>query len=702
MNWNHAQELFAAAMPGYEERVEQTRLALTIEGSLADGERLLAQAGCGTGKSFAALVPAINWALDHGSSVVISTATKALQTQYSTKDLPFLAELFEKDGRPFRWATLKGRSAYVCKAKMDDEENTDGVWHLNDLQAELAAQPEHSGDLDDVITELNLDRDRSKITTTSEECPGKSDCPFGEVCFATIAREKAQAAHVVVANHALVVTDAVLRSEIGVGMLPEYQAVVVDEAHELEEYATSGLGKSFTQRGLHRAASEVGTVIEDPQHEAIKTFNGAVISLFEDVLPDVIGRQGSKRLTTAHFNEHVETWSRLWEAVDGLRLALSSHRIYGDDKRSQRKARLTKRLSNIASAVKSIITADADDLVRWVQREERVIRGERETTIKLEYAPLNVGEFLERLVWTAPATYNEFGEMTAPPTPRAVVGMSATLTTGGDDFSFVARAMGLDEGTYEGFDAGTPFDFDKQAALYVPKPRTEQNPRGFADPSSDKDLWRTQSQQVMKKLVLVSGGRALLLFTSRSALTEAHEALAEDFEEEGLQVLAQGIGGRTNRQLADEFRADETSVLFALKSFMTGADFQGRTLQLVIVDKLAFGVPTDVIETARGEAADKRVAKAHGIPTERAKWHREGSFNGRAVPAATLTMMQALGRGVRTKDDHALLAVLDPRLVTKKYGPRIVRALPQARKIGSLPDAANYLAGLNARADLDD
>lgn len=657
MTWSEAEQRFAETLPGYESRPEQQNLAGAIEYNFETDGHLMAQAGTGTGKSLAALVPAIDHAKVMGMPVVVSTATKALQDQYAGKDLPFLAKTLGG----FTFAVLKGRSNYLCRAKLAELANggAPSIVNGNSLMEELESDPNHTGDFDDLITEVDF-RDKSKLTTSSDECPGKNECPFGEVCFAEMAKSRAKEADVVVVNHALLVTDLVvrLRTENRGGMLPEYCGVVVDEAHELEEYATSTLGNEFTQRSLTTFASEAANFLDDPR--TVLATNSAAVNLFES-LERYRGKDKTKSLTDRALLDHEQQFVAAINAIRDLRTSIFDRAIHGDDEMKGKRKRLLKRAATLTERLVDVLTAEAGDLVRWVEFDEK--RG----TI-LKYAPLAVAPFLRANLWSFRS--GEDQELTQ----RAAVLLSATLALG-SDFSYIANRLGVD--SYTGFDAGTPFDYPKQSALYVPLD---------CDPTEGYS-WKAKVNANIGELVRTSGGRALLLFTSRTAMNEAHAATAELIERDGYTVLKQG--DRPNRQLAEIFKTDEHSVLFALKSFMTGIDVQGDALRLVVIDKLPFPVPTDIIVKARADAVDAQVP-------ERQRWTK-GSFPVLTIPAMALTLMQAFGRLIRTKQDEGLVVILDSRLHTKKYGRTILGALPPARRLNTLPEALSYLRELERR-----
>jgi Rad3-related DNA helicase len=454
-----------------------------------------------TGKSFAGLVPAILWALRTGQTVAVATATKALQTQYATKDLPFLAELFAAAGVPFTWSVLKGRGSYICKSKLNDSELTaDDVFNLAALKEELENET-HTGDLDDLVTQFDL-KQKSKITSSSDECPGKDECPFGDVCFAEGAKARAKKAHIVVVNHSVLVTDALLRMKSNgqISLLPEeLGAVIIDEAHELCSYTSSALGSRITRGTFRSFGRDVARWLGGDERAAGNLYR-ANDELFI-ALSAVLKRNRAVRIRPEDDRVMLPVLKALTSVKDEIKHLVEDLRaveVRGDDRKLQARKRLVKRARSLTEKVVEVATAESDVLVRWVS-QEFTAQGE---DVVLEFAPLHVGDFLTKNVWHSPALYDEDGTQIAPPTKRAVVLMSATLAVG-SDFSFLAKTLGLSD--YTGFDAGTPFDFAKQAAVYVPKPKSDANPRGFADPTKDVATWRTQAQRVMRELITAAG-----------------------------------------------------------------------------------------------------------------------------------------------------------------------------------------------------
>jgi ATP-dependent DNA helicase DinG len=651
--WLAAEKAFAQSMPGYEPRINQRNLAMAIEKNYADGGHLLAQAGTGTGKSLGGGVPAIDFAKRTGLPVVISTATKTLQDQY-VRDFTRLQELFPELN--FTFTVLKGRGNYACLAKVAEANEVD-IFGLKSLREELE-HPECSGDLDQLITEIAA-ADRRHVTSSSDECPGKSNCRFSADCFAEKAKNRAQTVDVIIVNHSMMIMDLKLREmtrdeETGrslVSVLPmNIAGYLIDEAHELEEYATSSLGGEFSQGSLSAFGAQVAALAGDPM--VASTLNGGAKILF-DQLAQSLGRERTRAIDDTMLLGLEGNATRVLATIRTLKGVIKGVDVHGDDNKGMRRKRLMRRADSLEARLEGFMLAEEEDIVRWVEKDDK--RG-----ALLKFAPLHVGPFLAQNLWIKPAVL-----------------LSATLAVG-NDFSYIAERLGLGR-DYRSFDAGTPFDYPKQSALFVPE--------NF-DPSPKNSMkWRGQVAATIPELIRAAGGRSLLLFTSTSAMKEAYAATKGAIEGMGFQVLMQG--DRSNRALSDEFKRDETSVLFALKSFMTGFDVPGDSLRLVILDKMPFPNPSDVIFAARCAAVD-RVAR---------NWNQK-SFMRISVPAMILTLLQAFGRLIRTTTDEGMVVILDSRLIGSTGYAKVVRAaMPNARKLNTLAEAREYLAELSSRRD---
>lgn len=649
MSFADATEALKNALPGYEVRPQQRALAEAIERSLEDKTHLLAEASTGTGKSLGYLIPAI----ESGKRVVVSTATKALQDQLHGKDLPLLAEHL---GKPFAYALLKGRTNYLCQARLRDPEMVADEPMTKDMAAAVEAHaddPEFFGEREDLPSvEDSVWR---KFVTTSDECPGKRQCPFGDVCFSEKARERARLADVVVVNHALFLTELRVQDATdGYGsLIGKFDAVVVDEAHELEEYAGNIFGSQFTEGSVRRLCSEMQnwvrrTLIDDEMNEQIRSLVGQVMmtmaGLWQHLEVGTI-RQATLMEVADYYVEFInavidldEWWQD--ETIPG-RIAKAMY-----DGSIIKYRALGSRISSMRERFTQIMLGSFDEYVRWVE-EERIGRGRSaEVRRVLKSAPVTVAPILRRLLFDTDAT---------------AILTSATLSVDGK-FDYISERLGVD--VFRSIDVGTPFDYTQQARLYVPS--------HLPDPGRERAQWQSMAIAEMGSLVRASGGRAMLLFTSWSAMNEAYSLLAPR-----LPFTCLKQGDAPNKVLAERFKEDVTSVLFATRSFMTGVDIQGEACSLVVVDKLTFPVPTDPIVEARTNL----IERAGG-----------NSFSDYTIPVMTLTLKQAFGRLIRHRNDTGVVAILDPRLRTKGYGSKVLRSLPPAPLLTNLSQVEEFFA----------
>lgn len=657
--FEEAQDLLAAKLPGYARRPHQMALAEKVELAIAENMGALLEAGCGTGKSLAALIPAIL----SGQRTIVATATKLLQNQY-IHDLEFLqANLVD-----FTWAVLKGRSNYPCLAKIKDPGLTPTMAQARILTA-LSAPEIVSGEVipDRETLPAASETEWQGLAMSAAECPGARNCPFSEKCYAERAKAKAASSKIVVTNLAYLMLDLLLRQRSGgnVAMLGDYEKLIVDEAHELGDKATDALSDSFgvgtfvklshDAAGFLQSQRRSMDAAEDIEHAARRLWL-TIDQLFAE------RNQGNKesvpvRLSAADVIGLGAGLVDLVEALNTCRRQITEIKgIERGDRDFIARQRLMNRLADRAGSLSEILTAEG--LVHWLEEVVNTRRGVTEKRVMLRTAPLSPASWLRSVIWErVPALM-----------------MSATLSTGRDfhgqaDFSFLRRFVGLHEHEAIEFDAGSPFDFSKQALLYVP-------PKGIPEPKgATMSAWRTYAQSVTRRLVLAARGNALLLFTSRSAMDESYRVLADDFRGAGLTVLKQD-DAPTPELVASLKKGG--AVLFGLKSFFAGVDVQGQALSLVVLDKLPFAVPTDILFAARGEA----------IVALRGPW---ADFRELAIPTMTLPLIQGVGRLVRTVEDKGVMAILDPRLSTKGYGKTIQNSLPPARRTTEISEAVAFL-----------
>lgn len=675
--WDQAEALLASKLPGYESRINQQELARTIQRCLQTGTNLAAQAGTGTGKSFAAMIPGIQEALRAGEPVVVATATKALQGQYALSDLPFLAEALDAEamGTEIRFAELQGRANYICPAKVAEGPEVAGLPALNEF---LEANPEHSGMLSRLPEGLVDPAQLWKLTTSSEECPGASNCPFGEVCFAAKAKEAARDAHVIVVNHAMLAIDAVLKQPqydentgrfIGYKhvVLPDHHRVIIDEAHNFENYMTNALGASLTEGTFTALAAQVSTFLDD--NEVGRVVAGRARALFA-TLADQLGRgrDNTVELSADMISKAADIVDTLVEELLRFEERLAGVQVRNDPTKTGRKARLRKRVAGTIEKLRVLSPTDQmagdpvlGEVVRWIERD-----GDR---VKVGYSPLSVAGFLREKVWS----------------DTTAILLSATLQPAGDE-DFIPGLLGLDE--YDVFDAGTPFDYPNQAAVYIPD---------ALDPK-DKAAWSGGMNQLTTTAVMAANGRALLLFTSRSEMEARYAAISEDLEDAGFPCHIQRPGISVDKLIAIKKEQPE-SVVFGLKSLMEGISVPGDALRLVIIDKMPFPVPSEVVFAARCRAMDMAAARRTGQHPDKAKWGTGGSFYGLSVPTMSLLLEQAFGRLIRTMDDQGLVIIGDNRMsprgkVGKPYGRKIYKTLPDAKDLATEREVRQYLRKL--------
>ena len=653
-NSTSTEELLATAVSGFggADRPGQRRMANAVESALGSGRHLAVQAGTGTGKSLAYLVPAFRHAQETDTCVIVSTATLALQRQLIERDLPRLADALEPvmDRRP-TFAIMKGRSNYLCMNKIAQAQlepeleaaaedaaaasghtaeqaasetptrsgNPQPITWLGKQIATLHnwAQETETGDRDDLDTSVS-DAAWRHVSVSSQECLGASRCPHGVECFAELARQEAREVDVVVTNHAMLAIDAI--SEIDT--LPEHDCVIIDEAHELDARITSATTAELSPRSLTLAANRAGPLGAEGKDSRLKDLAEQWRITTED-LPD--GRW--TELDQAADSE----LSAIAELLSSLRATLKDApegEATNEPETAAERNNLRNHLATLEETVhriQEVFDTDdpaAQDDVVWLDRNERY--GDT-----LQVAPLSVADLLrDRL----------FGENT-------VVLTSATLTLGGR-FDAMGAQWGLPKGKWDSLDAGTPFDPAKSGILYAPKHLPQPGRDGLAP----------ETLEEMRELIMAAGGRTLGLFSSKRAAVQAADELRPKLP---FPVYVQGedsIGA-----LVEKFAAKEHSVLFGTLTLWQGVDVPGKACSLVLMDRIPFPRPDNPLLQARSEAA-----QAAG---------RNGFMEVSATHAALL-MAQGAGRLLRSVTDRGVVAVLDNRVVTKRYGQFLLSSLP--------------------------
>ncbi len=614
-----------AVMPRYEARDAQLRMARAVERAISSKSHLMAEAGTGTGKTLAYLVPA---ALA-GKRVIVSTATRTLQDQIFQKDIPLLRDTV---GLNFTAALLKGRSNYLCGARFEQFDQNPLFATPEDASAwprfRKWALSTDSGDRSDAEVGDTWSGWPS-VTTTADACLG-TRCPHFEGCFVTRARKTASESQVVVVNHALFFADLALRArgaELGLQILPDADVVIFDEAHALEDVATDYFGLSVGPGRITGIVND--TVTAQPTGGSSATLTALAVGLkarSERLFGNAQRRWGlqeheERRLTAAQIEELRPDGAVLLESLGALAAACpEDDEVLGS---------VHRRCAEAAEALQFILEFNDSGSVYWVSTRQR--------SMTLRAAPIEVGKSL--------ATHL-YGHV------DTVVFTSATLTTstnGRADFGYASRRFGIAASHCEQLRVESPFDYEKQAALYV-SPRL---------PEPNDPRWTEAFTAEVLRLLTLTNGRAFVLFTSLRHMHQVHERVAPQLQ---VQVLKQGDLGRN--ELLARFVA-EPSVLFASQSFWEGVDVPGDALSLVIIDKLPFAPPNDPLQAARMEAVSARGGNA---------------FNEYQVPQAALSLRQGFGRLIRTATDRGIVALGDTRLITKRYGQTFLESLPKARR----------------------
>lgn len=615
---------------GGARRDGQMKMANAVTRALESERHLAVQAGTGTGKSLAYLVPAIRHAQNSGHTVIVSTATLALQRQLVERDLPRLADALEAvmEVKP-TFAIMKGRSNYLCMNKVARAEELAAEDALMEEQ-EVSRMGRHiqriykwadeteSGDRDDLDPGVP-DLAWRQVSVTSAECLGASRCPHGEECFAEAARRKAADVNIVVTNHALLAIDAV--SDINI--LPEHEVVIIDEAHELDGRITSVSTAEITGRAIKMAANRAKSLGVQGKDQRLSQMADEFVMLLGEFPP---GRwidmpDNAKQQLTALGDTLRDCKEAIARAPEGEQA--------NDPETFAERQNLANHLVTMSEAVARILdvfaTGDpsAQEDVVWVERDERSMID------TLAVAPLSIAGMLHEKL---------FGEQT-------VVLTSATLALGGR-FDAMAAQWGMPKGTWDSLDAGTPFNPAEKGILYVAKHLPQPGRDGLA----------TETLEEMRELIMAAGGRTLGLFSSRRAADQAAQELKAKLP---FDIYVQGedsIGA-----LVEKFSKNENSCFFGTLTLWQGVDVPGPSCSLVLIDRIPFPRPDNPLMQARTEAA-----QAAG---------RSGFMEVSATHAALL-MAQGAGRLLRSINDRGVVAVLDSRLETKRYGGFLKASMP--------------------------
>ncbi|MDQ3686698.1 MAG: ATP-dependent DNA helicase [Acidobacteriota bacterium] len=636
--------LIARAHPEYEYRPGQIQMAEAVLRAFEERRHLIVEAGTGTGKTLAYLVPAIAAATARGTRVVISTGTKNLQEQLMEKDIPFLQKILTKK---FTAASMKGRNNYACLNRIKKAETMPVLDHLDDVdyfdEVRRWARDSGTGDraeLTDLPENLSFWR---HIDARSEICLGQK-CPDYDPCFITRMRQRASDADIVIVNHHLFFADLALRGGEYGQVIPDYSAVIFDEAHQIEDVASEYFGaqvSSYMIDDLLRDLQQM-PVTDVSANRELSRSAGRVQRFGEQFwmgFRDGRGEEGRFPMLPNTFarkqtNGEIEATAlgQNYLSLDGA-LRRMETTLDALKEKPPEVENLLRRIRETRFNLEFIVAGDDRRYVYWLERRGR--------GTFLRASPIDVSTLLQDKLFERVET---------------IVLTSATLASAGS-FSFVRERLGLPEETNE-FVAPSGYDYERQAVLYLP-------PR-MPDPRSPQ--WAEEAAAEVIKLLDISGGRAFVLSTSLSGMRSLYERVAPEID---YPCFVQGSASKAG--LLEKFRTTPGAVLFATSSFWQGVDVRGEQLSCVIIDKLPFAVPSDPVVAARQRFIDEGGGS---------------SFYEFSVPQAIISLKQGLGRLIRSTTDRGVLAVLDPRLRTQSYGRLFLKSLPPCRVTSDLKEVA--------------
>lgn len=670
--------LLSQCFKEFEYRDEQLHMAEHIEKGLNDEKKVVVEAGTGTGKTLAYLIPSIQWAVENGKKVIISTNTINLQEQLLNKDIPIVKKIMQKD---FKYLLVKGRGNFLCNRK-----------HANLLSMKPADLEEFSQDQKKQFEALinwgkeTRTGDKSELyfevdytvweyfQSETDICAG-SRCPYKSECFFLKSREEKKKADILIANHHIFFSDLAIRKEIGFNtdysILPEYGLVVFDEAHNIQKVARDYFSYEVSKYGFTKAMNQIHNISNNKKHKGqleillqyLKKRNYEDKEVVEKLLENDV-RINHNNLFKAgrdYFDRLIEIFSKGQVGSISFRIkkdeimASSFYSMLNDVKenfmlefntyfRTARKiitslkdtedndgiindfSKYIERLETFFENFKFINNLDDEEFIYWVEVNNK------KSNSKLVATPLNIdGELSENL-------YSNL---------KQLIFTSATIAVE-NNFDYFKKSIGLEEETYDKIIA-SPFDYDRQMKVYIPSGLPDPNDRNFLD----------EIEPLLKKMILKTKGRTFVLFTSYKSLNYMYYMLREELEENGINFFIQGMYPRT--KLVEMFKNSDSPVLFGTDSFWEGVDVKGEKLVSVIIVKLPFKVPSDPVTEAIIETYELQ---------------GKNPFIEYQIPESVIKFKQGIGRLIRSKEDRGIITILDNRIVTKRYGKYFLDSIP--------------------------
>ncbi len=630
------------AVGGYRPRLAQTEMAKAIALAIADQKTLVAEAGTGTGKTFAYLVPALLW----GGKVIVSTGTKNLQDQLFLRDIPTVRKALNV---PVSVALLKGRANYVCHFHLERTlqngrlTSRDDVGHLREISRFMKTTA--SGDKAELSKVPETALIWNLVTSTRDTCMG-AECQFYQDCFVMKARKEAQQADIVVVNHHLFFADVALKDTGVAELLPSANTVVFDEAHQLPDTATLFFGDTVSTSQVLELCRDV--LAEGLSHardgadwaKVVLPVERAARDLRLTFPQDVVRLAVNQIAPSSAFFPALEKLKEELTGMVGV-LAGQAERAETIEQCRARAVELSARLSTWNSKSDKKGGIGDEESVLWVEAFS--------SSLQLHQTPLSIAPIFSKQ---------------REGSPRAWIFTSATLAVK-NDFGHYASQMGLQDEAARSWPS--PFNYEQQGLLYVPNNLPQPNSLDYTDAVIDAAL----------PVIEAAGGRAFLLCTTLRAVNRAAERLREEFDKRKLPfpLFVQGAAGRT--ELLDRFRAAGNGVLIGSQSFWEGVDVRGDALSVVIIDKLPFSPPDDPVLAARISVMEKK-----GL----------NGFMHHQLPEAIINLKQGAGRLIRDETDRGVLMICDPRLISKGYGKRIWQSLPPFKRTRELSMVQEFFA----------